>query len=215
MCSSPGKIHLTVGNTSSVRADLQLKSTINHCSQVLGFSGESQFSSSPVFSGGEGLLAATLPSPAQILLICHTCPAQTSIPLLGCSTNDSLRLHLWRAPFLTNPQAPGQTAQHKLWRDKAWLICNSTALSTVRVGWVQPLKEGALTLNAQKQLNPPPLSTVLQELPTGNKESKPTFTHRENWTLFFLEKHSAAVVLRVFTPCLGLQPVSSITIFMI
>lgn len=32
----------------------------------------------------------------------------------------------------------------------------------------------ALTLNAQKQLNHPPVSRALQELPAGNKESKPT-----------------------------------------
>lgn len=105
-------IHLTVGNTSSIRAGLQLKSTINCCSQVLGFSGESQFSSSPLFSGGEWLLAATLPSPAQIPLICHTCPTQTSIPLPACFTNYSLRLHLWEEEHHSSQVHKPQDKQH-------------------------------------------------------------------------------------------------------
>lgn len=73
-----------------------------------------------------------------------------------------------RAPFLTSPSVPVQTAQQKLQLDKAWLIFNSTIRSTVKGGWVQPLKECGLVLTAQKQLKHPPLSRILQELPIRN-----------------------------------------------
>lgn len=85
-----------------------------------------------LFLGCEWLLSATLHSLSLIFLfICHTCPNQTSIPLLNCLTNDSLRLRMQgedRHSSQFHQPVTKSTAELQL--DNAWLIFNKTICNT-------------------------------------------------------------------------------------
>lgn len=198
-----------------------MKSIINCSGQVLGFTGESQFSSLPFFLGWWVLPAChpslTIIDPTHLLHVSK--PNQHTASSLLHKCFSQITCVRRRAPFLASPSAPGQTAQQKLRLDKAWLIFNSAVRSTVKGGWVQPLKECGLVLNAQKQLKHPPLSRVLPRATyrLGMRRGR-QHLHTENWSeliIFLLENHSASARLRVYACCLGLQPISSITILMI
>lgn len=105
----------------------------------------------------------------------------------------------------TSPRTNSYSTSYEWTKPGLFLTAQSSALSGLG-GYSRWGDVESSNTECTKAAEPSPSEQDTPRGTYGNKESKPTLTHSEDWALFFLEKRSAAAVLRVFTLALDCSP---------